>query len=605
MKSKKNFLALLLAIVLLITAVTVVSFTVFADEVNTDSSSTQTQAHNHTYEVIKAGSTTNIPTDTEHYKKCACGDIAKESHTWEKTGEHTGICTECGYTHNCDTQRHIYGNAQVYDSSAVDENGSQLLYTHHYKICEICGDVISSKHNWKAGWKGEEDEYHWIACQECSVAKDYGKHQDTDQNFINPDGEVESDGRCDICNHEMPNTHRYKLMETEEATCTDSGHKTYICVNCDIERYDEYIPKKGHSWSDDSAYVNYEWSDDGNTCTLTLSCEHGCGATLTYTVYRSGNTDNCTTTLDSKNPTCTESGYVKYKALFTIDDVNNISGWHCSASVFTNTLTIDRPAKGHVLEKDENNDPIVYEITKEATCAEDAVYTGRCANCGIDMPNQTLVGSKEKVDHKPGTPTSATETFNCQEGGTYDSITYCTECLKELNRETITVKPKDHEMVQFEDVVAATCFKDGTKTTGTRCSVCTYVESSTTQTLKSTGHEVKNYTSSIPATCTEAGRLIGVCGKCNSEVSIENANDPAKGHTLVGSPTGKGCHQECAVCGAVTRDSKNHVDLDFNLTCDNCNSKIEFLPNAIHYLGAWPMYWLRLLIHAITRTPII
>ena len=609
MKSKKKLIAILLALVLLIAAVTVVSFTVFAEDGSTDSSSTQT--HTHTWEVIKVGSTENEPTAAVHYKKCAsCGDTTSESHTWQNNNDGTGTCSVCGYVYSCTDKGHQYGSPKSYDSSAAAEDGTLKKDLVHYCVCKVCGEQTDFAHHFTPGWQTDDTgAYHWRACDDCDVKIEYGYHIDSLESdkenhieFKNPYGETESNGRCDVCDAELQ--HRYKLAETQEATCTSNGKQIYICTNC-LDKHEDILYSTGHYWTDDEKYCKYEWSDDKESCTLTFTCMNGCGATLVYNATRSGDTDNVVTTKEKLDPTCTKSGYITYQATFTIDDITSISGWHCSKDVFTTTATVDVASTGHKLKTDANGDPVDKKVTKEATCKEDEVFTGICANCGEPMTNQTLVGSKEKVDHTPGKPTSASETFNCQEGGTYVSVTTCTVCGKTLKEEKITVQPKDHTMEQFEDVVEATCFKDGTKTTGIRCSVCGYVESSTTVTIKSTGHDVKAYTSSIPATCTEAGRLVGVCEKCGSTVSIVNENDPAKGHTLSGSTAGKGCYQQCEVCGVVTRDSKNHVDLDFNLVCDNCHSEIKFLPNALHYLSAWPMYWLRLIIHKLTGTPIV
>ena len=551
MKSKKRLIAILLAIVLLIAAVTVVSFTVFA-------------------------STNNC-----------------EHEEWNQLGNDQGQCTECGYIHHCVSEGHDYQPVE-----SIDDN------THTEK-CVICGGTATFNHQIEIGWKTDK-KYHWQACA-CGYVIKRAEHSGTEEDFKDAYGDCESDGRCDICNAEL--AHRYKVSYSEKATCLESGSQTYKCINCgDI--YKEEIKPTGHYWNgqyvdpvsgeltNSSKYCKFEWSEDYGKCTITLTCMHDCGATLTYSIARAGNVDNVIS-VSYVAPTCTVSGKTTYTALFTLSDITKY-GWNISTDTFTDVQVVVEEAKGHTLKVDSEGNPIDKEVTKAATCGEDEVYTGVCSVCGEKMPNQVLEGSKAGIAHTPDIPTSTTESFNCEEGGTYESVTKCKICKTVLSTETVTVDKKAHTMKEDVITVEPSCTEDGYTTTITACAICNYEKSRVTKTLPATGHNVTDYTSTIPATCTEYGKLVGICDKCGIEVSVVNPSATPKGHNYVGSTAGKGCYSYCADCGDVRRNSKNHTDLDFDLTCDYCNSKIDFWSNWIHYIGAWPMYLYRLIAHLIT-----
>ena len=79
------------------------------------------------------------------------------------------------------------------------------------------------------------------------------------------------------------------------------------------------------------------------------------------------------------------------------------------------------------------------QVTKQPTCSEPGETTYTCA-CGdsYTTPIPTL-------DHTPGAAVRENETTaDCNNGGHYDGVVYCTECGNELSRETVTTNALGH-----------------------------------------------------------------------------------------------------------------------------------------------------------------
>lgn len=518
----------------------------------------------HTFEYNKNAST--------HQRYCTVCGYTEEAqpHSWNGSGE----CSVCHYNHDCDADGHLYGEATAY------ELGNDKRDTHHYRKCQACGEIIESEHNLKPGWQTDVG-YHWVVCDDCGARLQLGAHVDEELNYSDSNGNLVTDGRCDICNKEL--SHRWKKSGGTPATCTAPGENIYTCANCG-EEYRENVTAEGHYWADEEGFVEYEWNADCTQCTLVLKCTHGCGETLRYTVYRTGNTGNIITIsnpLVKVDPTCTEDGYTEYNAVFTIQDVSSIMGWHASTDTFTSTGRVLIPALGHTPGDPETENEI------PATCTADGSYVKvvHCTVCGEEISRETVTVSA--TGHIGGSAEIENEVEEtCTENGSYDSVVYCTACGEELRRVTVSVPKLGHEFDYEKDVTGHVKYcircdyredKEDHVWDGGECSVCHFNHDCTAD-----GHiygEAQPYEAGDPKHDTHHYRKCLACGLDDSIIETEHNMKP-------GWQTDAGYHWlVCSDCGAKVQMG-THIDEELNYSdaegntitdgrCDICNMEIS------------------------------
>ena len=125
----------------------------------------------------------------------------------------------------------------------------------------------------------------------------------------------------------------------------------------------------------------------------------------------------------------------------------------------------------------ESADVKLHAVDTEAgvvtapSCEVGGYTTYTCTGCG-----ETVIGNVvSAVGH---TAAEAVVENNvdpsCTEGGSYDSVVYCSVCGAELNRETILVDATDHTAAEavVENNVEASCTEDGSYDSVVYCSVC-------------------------------------------------------------------------------------------------------------------------------------
>lgn len=235
--------------------------------------------------------------ETQHAKKCSCGDIVKADHNWNKgsitakpscsaPGVKTFTCTDCGetktetlpetahtYTNSCDADCNICGNqreiAHKYSTkwASTKEN--------HYHKCSVCGSKADEAAHTPSDWIIDKAAAPAVAGSkhtECTVCKRVletqqlpaleCKHQGGTAIAGKSDPTCEEDGNtgntvCAICQtiltpgQTIPATgHRYELIGQKDATCTDAGYTgDEICQNCqDVRLHGEDTPASGHTY---------------------------------------------------------------------------------------------------------------------------------------------------------------------------------------------------------------------------------------------------------------------------------------------------------------------------------------------------------------------
>ena len=288
---------------------------------------------------------------------------------------------------------------------------------------------------------------------------------------------------------------------TTEATCKNTGAKTYTCNNCS-ETKTEVIPMTDHIWDNGKVTTKPSCITPGvktYTCTV-------CQETKTEEIPATGHQH--TEVRNVKEATCTKEGYT--------------GDTYC-------TDCGEKLSDGKILPKKDHD----YEIKdhKDATCTEDGYTTSFCKNCG-DEKKETI-----KATGHQHTEVRDAKKATCTKAG-YTGDTYCKDCGEKISSGEVIVKlahtwdegnitkeadcketgvmtytchkcgatktediPRaEHTWDEGEVTTAPTCIKPGVRTY--TCSVC---KATRTEAIKATGHlhiEIRN---KKDASCTENG----------------------------------------------------------------------------------------------------
>ena len=288
---------------------------------------------------------------------------------------------------------------------------------------------------------------------------------------------------------------------TTEATCKNTGVKTYTCNNCS-ETKTEVIPMTDHIWDNGKVTTKPSCITPGvktYTCTV-------CQETKTEEIPATGHQH--TEVRNVKEATCTKEGYT--------------GDTYC-------TDCGEKLSDGKILPKKDHD----YEIKdhKDATCTEDGYTTSFCKNCG-DEKKETI-----KATGHQHTEVRDAKKATCTKAG-YTGDTYCKDCGEKISSGEVIAKlahtwdegnitkeadcketgvmtytchkcgatktediPRtEHTWDEGEVTTAPTCTKPGVRTY--TCSVC---KATRTEAIKATGHlhiEIRN---KKDASCTENG----------------------------------------------------------------------------------------------------
>lgn len=288
---------------------------------------------------------------------------------------------------------------------------------------------------------------------------------------------------------------------TTEATCKNTGVKTYTCNNCS-ETKTEVIPMTDHIWDNGKVTTKPSCITPGvktYTCTV-------CQETKTEEIPATGHQH--TEVRNVKEATCTKEGYT--------------GDTYC-------TDCGEKLSDGKILPKKDHD----YEIKdhKDATCTEDGYTTSFCKNCG-DEKKETI-----KATGHQHTEVRDAKKATCTKAG-YTGDTYCKDCGEKISsgeviaklahtwdegnvtkeadcieagvmtytcRKCGATKTEDIPMTEHtwdkgEVTTAPTCNKPGVRTY--TCSVC---KATRTEAIKATGHLHTEIRNKKDASCTENG----------------------------------------------------------------------------------------------------
>ena len=288
---------------------------------------------------------------------------------------------------------------------------------------------------------------------------------------------------------------------TTEATCKNTGVKTYTCNNCS-ETKTEVIPMTDHIWDNGKVTTKPSCITPGvktYTCTV-------CQKTKTEEIPATGHQH--TEVRNVKEATCTKEGYT--------------GDTYC-------TDCGEKLSDGKILPKKDHD----YEIKdhKDATCTKDGYTTSFCKNCG-DEKKETI-----KATGHQHTEVRNVKEATCTKAG-YTGDTYCKDCGEKISSGEVIAKlahtwdegnvtkeadcketgvmtytchkcgatktediPRtEHTWDEGEVTTAPTCTKPGVRTY--TCSVC---KATRTETIKATGHLHTEIRNKKDASCTENG----------------------------------------------------------------------------------------------------
>lgn len=310
------------------------------------------------------------------------------------------------------------------------------------------------------------------------------------------------------------------IAPTEFPQCWYNSEKHYKFVKWDKEFdfiSDDTVIKAVYTTGENHNYTtegNYPTCDEAGEVKFTCN---DCGYSY---VYSSGPLGCDFESVDSKDATCTEDGYVKYVCK------NDPS--HTKTEVIK--------AQGHKYEGTDYVPP---------TCTEEGYYkSGECSNCHQDLTNIKIkaLGHDFSIELEH-------ENATCTEGGY--TLYKCSRCDE---TDTVIIPAHDHDWTAV--VTPATCEKDG-KTVYT----CSY-DPSHTQTLVIPAIKHNWITIVIAPTCTSKGYTIVSCANCGESSKKDYVDALGHDYSSVEVPptcTEKGYTKyTCSACGHSYKD--NFVD---------------------------------------------
>ena len=165
-----------------------------------------------------------------------------------------------------------------------------------------------------------------------------------------------------------------------------------------------------------------------------------------------------------------------------------------------------------------------YEAVVTAPTCTEGGYTTHICSCGDSyVTDETAALGHTEAEAVRENEKAAT----CTEGGSYDSVVYCSVCHEELSRETIATEALGHTE-QTIPGTPATCTETGL-TEGKKCAVCGEILVAQ-EVIPATNHANTVIHDAVEATCTEDGYTGDTwCLDCGLRLSLGEVI-PALGH---------------------------------------------------------------------------
>ena len=229
--------------------------------------------------------------------------------------------------------------------------------------------------------------------------------------------------------------HMLRKIEITQSSCPANGSGTYYaCTACgkffldgegneELKEFPGIPDENGHIYEEPV----YSWSDDGKACTAYRVC--ACGHTETA---------EAKVTVRTKDPTCTEEGYVRCVAQFNVL-------WATPQTLQSQTI----PANGHRYGEVLYSWSVDYGVCKASR---------QCA-CGY---KETAYATVSKVTDEPTCTTA---------GRTVCTAAFDVEWASTQSKELPGEEPLGEHRTVTDEAKPATCTADGL-TEGSHCSSC-------------------------------------------------------------------------------------------------------------------------------------
>jgi len=246
--------------------------------------------------------------------------------------------------------------------------------------------------------------------------------------------------------------HSFDEGTVKAPDCTNGGYTLYECTVCGLKEKTDYSEALGHTEGDEikENYKAPNCTDEGTYdavvyCTV---CEKEL-ARVKKTEAALGHLFGTEWTVDSL-PTCTLAGSKSH---------------HCVRCNEKSEIT-EIPAYGHTFDN--------WYKKASPTCTKSGVEERRCRSCYIYEQREI-----EPLGHKEAAAiTENLRAPTCTEGGSYDTVVYCSACGVLLSRNTTTDAALGHDLKYLSDN-NATYTEDGTETAV--CPRCGYKDTVTVE----------------------------------------------------------------------------------------------------------------------------
>ena len=209
-----------------------------------------------------------------------------------------------------------------------------------------------------------------------------------------------------------------------------------------------------------------------------------------------------------------------------------------------------------------NTDCTEYKVAHEvahgggtATCKHNAI----CSVCGVGY------GEIDPDNHSAGDSVKENVSVTtCLTEGSYDIVTYCTECGAELSRIEVREEPLGHKFGEWEVTKPASCTESGVETR-----VCANDPHHTEKReIAATGHEFGEWVVTVAPTESNEGVETRVCSKCGEEETrqipkLDHAHKMIHYEAVAPTETEEGYKEYylCSVCGKWYEDAEGKKEI--------------------------------------------